>query len=316
LNSLSDSKLGVLNVIATRGCPYKCTYCINHQLQKIYAGKGKYVRFRTVDNVIQEIIEAIPKYTYLRYIELLDDTFCMDKTWVKEFCEKYKKQVSMPFRVNTRINFLDKEVVTWLKTAGCERVAVGIESGNAKLREDILDRHMTNEEIIKVIRLCRQKGLEVTTYNMVGIPFENISNVLETVKVNAYANPNAMHVSIFQPYPNTKLYDICLENGFIKDKRIKTFFSGTVLKQNSISESEVNFSYKYFGIFARLYYLFGFFPLNKLLDKIFLNKRLHKFLLEIHPLAFVIVFPIKGVYRNLLKIFPNFMRLLKNKVLK
>jgi len=313
---LSDFKLGVLNVIATRGCPFQCTYCINHQLQKIYAGKGKYVRFRNVDEVIKEVKEVYKKYPSLKYVELLDDTFCIDKNWVKEFTNKYEKEINLPFRANTHLSLLDEDKIKWLKRAGCERVAVGIESGNPKIRSKILNRHMGNKEIIEKIKMCKKVGLEVTTYNMVGLPFETIKNVLETVKLNADSGSTEMHVSIFQPYPNTELYNICKKNNLIKNKDVKTFFSGTVVRQKSISETEVNFTYKYFGIFARLYSLFRFYPINKALDKLFLSKSLHSSLIKIHPLIFTLVFPMKGTYRALLKRFPKTIRALKNKLVR
>lgn len=312
--NLSDTKLGVLNVIATRGCPYQCTYCVNHQLQKIYARKGRYIRFRSVDNIIKEISETYSKYPSLKYVELLDDTFCLDKDWVKTFCQEYERQIPIPFRANTRINLLNEDIINSLKKARCERVAVGIESGNPQIRKDLLKRFMSNEEIIKIIRLCRKAGIEVTTYNMIGIPFETLDNVLETVKLNVAAGPSAMHISIFQPYPNTALYDLCVDNKLITGKEVKTFFEGTTLKQKSISENEITFAYKYFRIFVRLYRLFGFYPIDKLLDKTFKAKSLNDALIRLHPLIFTLVFPVRGIYRSALKIFPRTMRHLRTAI--
>lgn len=312
--SLTDSKLGVFEVISTRGCPYNCSYCCNHIYQRIYAGKGKYIRFRKIIKVIEEIKEGLKKFPNLKYVNLQDDAFCLDKNYVKEFCEKFKAEIGLKFQINTRVNLIDEDIVRYLSTGGCELIAIGVESGNPKIREEVLNRHMTNEQIYKCIQLCHKYNITVRTYNIVGLPFETIGNVLETIKLNAFSGADSYHVAIFQPYPNTKLYDICVDKGMIsKNTDFKGFFEGYSLKQKSISETEVLFSYKFFYIYVRMYKIFGkLFPLAKLLDYFFTNRFTYTVQNSLYPLTFFMTYPILSSYRIMLKLFPRMTRLAKD----
>ena len=315
--NLSGTKLGKLNVIATRGCPYQCGYCANHQLQNIYQGKGKYVRFRSVDKVIDEIRKVKEKYPEMNHLEFLDDCFCLNKAWLKEFLQKYKKEnINLPMIVNTRVDLLDEESLKELKEAGMRELCLGVETGNEGIRKNTLNKHISNEKIIETFKLCKKYGFETRCYVMIGIPFENMSNVLETVKFCAEIQPTYLHVSIFQPYPNTALYDICLNYGFItKDIDFKTYFDGvTVLNQKSISKDETVFAFTYLRIFVRLYEKFQNKHVRKVLDKLFASKRSPKVLMKLYPLAYALVFPVQAPYRLILKASPRTARFLKKNI--
>ncbi len=318
IRNIADGTMGLLSTIATRGCPFQCSYCCNHQYQRIYKGKGTYVRFRSPENVIEELEINKKKYPYLRYVELLDDTFLIKEEWVKEFCEKYKKRIAMPFRANVHVNFINENVLTFLKNAGCERLALGIESGNERIRQDVLNRHMTNDKILEAFRLCKKYEIEVISYNMVGIPFETLENTLETIKLNAKINPKSVHVSMCQPYPYTQLFDICKENNFIQDKTVSTFFGNSVINQPSISKEEILLAYKYFAPYVKIYSILMTFPiigrvLMKFLDYIYCKKSLHDFLIKIYPVFLFISCPMLSTYRIMLSRFPGFTRNLKKK---
>ena len=321
---LADAKLGMLTVLSGRGCPYTCTYCCNHQYKKIYANNGKYVRFRDPENVIQEIKSVKRDYPYLEFVNFLDDTFCLNKNWLRKFLPRYREEINMPFHGNSHVNVLSEDVVKLLKETGCEHLAIGIESGNERIRRRVLDRHMSNEQIINAFSLGRKYGIKFSSYNMVGVPFEKIENIMETVKLNAIVKSYKTHVSIFQPYPHTRLYEICKENKFLNNggKEVSTFFGNSVLKLPSISNEQILFAYKYFSIFLRLYgisyfVLQGSFSklMEKILDKLYLMP-LHSFYLRIYPVVFPIVFPTVFIKRLSLKIAPKFFRKLKKIILK
>ncbi|MBU1201203.1 MAG: B12-binding domain-containing radical SAM protein [Nanoarchaeota archaeon] len=314
--NLSDTKMGVFNVLATRGCPYNCTYCCNHVYQKIYKNKGKYVRFRKPEFVIQEIKEGLKKYPYLKYVNLEDDAFCLDKKFVKEFSKEFKKKIGKPFNANTRVNLINDEVAKNLSKGGCIHVAVGIESGNQQIREKILKRFMTNEQIHNAIKTCHKYGITVGTYNIIGLPQESIKNVLETIKLNVKSKADSMHVSIFQPYPNTELYNYCIKNKMIKNSKVSTFFGEYLLKNNTITKEEVTFAYKYFYIYAKVYKTIGKLKIiEKTLDKTFTAKKTHKLQLAIYPIMFFITNPMIAIYRIMMNISPKATRKIKYLIL-
>jgi len=288
-DNMWDGDVRVIQVLTGRGCPYDCGYCCNHQYRALYKG-SKYVRFRSPEKVIEEIMEAKKVYKNARFVNFLDDTFCLRKEWLEKFLPLYKKEINLPFHAHTRVEVLDDEVAKLLKDAQLEHISVGIESGNEELRERVLNRKMTNQQIAKAFELGRKYGINMSGYNMVGLPFENIKQVLETIKLNAKVRPHQMNVAIFQPYPHTKLYQLCKENNLLTEKEITSYFGNSVLTQKSISNNEVDFTYFYFKPFVQLYkwaYKLGGKTgvlLEKIIDAIYFQKNLYPFYLSLRPL--------------------------------
>lgn len=81
--------------IAARGCPFKCSYCFNESLQALYANKGKYMRYRSIQNVIEEIKIVRKKYA-MKTVYMLDDTFILNTHWLYGFLLHYKKEINLP----------------------------------------------------------------------------------------------------------------------------------------------------------------------------------------------------------------------------
>jgi radical SAM superfamily enzyme YgiQ (UPF0313 family) len=314
-------KIESLEVLTTRGCQYNCSYCCNHQYRKLYKNSLKYVRTRTVDNIIKEIKERKEKFPELNHVVLLDDTFGMDKKFGLEFCKKIKQEINMPWRTNTHAQVLDEEMIIAMKDSGCRRISIGIESGDLELRKSVLNRKLSDESIIKACELCNEHGIEVMTYNMVGIPFETREKALKTIKLNTKTktNPRLIHMSILQPYPKTKIYDICVENGFIKKEQVPdSYFSESIVDQPSMSKNEAIFVFEYFYIFLKIYQFIDRLPraiknnFDIYVDTIFLKAN-PKYMLKLKNPINVVVFPIQTIKKFLLTYFPNISRKIKNK---
>lgn len=314
-------KIKALEILATRGCSFNCTYCCNHQYRKLY-GASNYVRYRSVDNIIQEIkwrLEQVPDFNH---IVMLDDTFGQKKDLLLEFCSRMKSEIGLPWRTNTHANVLDEETILAMKNSGCRKISIGIESGDSELRKSILNRKLDDKTIIKAADMCHRHGIEVMTYNMVGIPFENRSKALKTIKLNAKAKipPNLIHMSILQPYPNTKIYDICVKNGFIQRNEIPdSYFSATILNQPSMDKTEVIFIFEYFYAFLKLYLFTGRLPVilrslaEMMIDKTFIHCS-PQFMLHIKSPILGVLFPIKTIKQVSLRYFPNIARAVKNMI--
>ena len=202
--------------MCSRGCPYSCTYCCNSGLRGLQ--EGKYVRFRSIENVLAEIKEVISSYD-VKSIYLNDDVFTENREYVSNFCSRYKEEVGYPFELNTRVEHLTPEMLQSLKDAGCYRVAMGIEQGDEKFRREILNRRMSNEKIEKAFELTKKAGIRTKSFNIVGFPFETYGIHMETVKINRKVQPSSLVVYVFEPYPGTPLYDMCIKNHFIEEDR-------------------------------------------------------------------------------------------------
>jgi radical SAM superfamily enzyme YgiQ (UPF0313 family) len=255
---LIDAQLNRHVFMAARGCPYNCSYCCNHSIRKIYEDK-KYARFRSVNNLIDEIKQVINNQP-ARLIAFHDDLFTMDERWLFEFARKYEHNIRLPFICNSRVGILDEERIIALKKAGCIQIELGVESGNPEIRKNILNRDMSDKDIIQTFDLCRRYEIKTLVYNMVGIPFETINNILETIKLNARLRPDDIQVSIFYPYPQTRLYDICKNNNMLTSQTKGSYFEGSILFQPQITKEEILFAFRNFDFLVKLFIIVYKFP--------------------------------------------------------
>lgn len=232
---------GTASFVTTRGCPFSCTYCINHVLQKLYSRNGKYVRYRSIESVIAEIKQVLKKYgEKVKSLEFYDDTFTLDKERVKRFCAIYKKEIGMPFVINARAETVSEEMLRQLKKAGCVRISIGVESGDEKIRRNVLNRHMSNDQIINAFNWARKAGIKTYSFNMVGIPFETHDSIKKTIELNQKIKPDFIGVSIFNAYKGTELYNTCKKNKWlIKDEPAESYFRSTNVAHPNFSQKEL-----------------------------------------------------------------------------
>ncbi|MDD5472798.1 MAG: radical SAM protein [Candidatus Methanoperedens sp.] len=215
----NDGRINSIHFMAGRGCPFDCFYCNNSNLTKMYKGKGKYVRMHSVDYVIEEIKSVLKTYGSKSdspiKISFVDDTFTLYKKWLTEFCVRYSSEIGLPFACLTRADTVNEEILLLLKKSGCVDVSMAIETGNIHLRNKMLNRYQTDEQIINAYKTAKKIGLKTVSYNLIGIPFETKETIKETIEINKKANPDIVSASILQPYEGLPIYKICKENGFL-----------------------------------------------------------------------------------------------------
>jgi radical SAM superfamily enzyme YgiQ (UPF0313 family) len=202
-------------VMTGRGCPYGCTYCYNHLYQKLYAGKGKLIRRRSVDHVIREL--RLLKDEGYRFIRFMDDLFTLQPEWVREFADRYGSEIALPFTCLVRANFVDEAVIADLKRAGCYRIMMGIEAGNERLRNEVLKRRMSDENILEAARIIRASGIRLVTANILALPGGSLKDDWETIDLNIRARPNYSSAAILQAFPGTEIHETARAMGLIQD---------------------------------------------------------------------------------------------------
>ncbi|MEM7816499.1 MAG: radical SAM protein [Candidatus Aenigmatarchaeota archaeon] len=276
-----DSKLKRLVFMASRGCPFSCSYCSNLALKELYKNNQNWVRLKSVNRIIKEIKEALLLYPATKEIDFHDDIFGLNRDWLKDFCNVYKKEISLPYICNSRFEFLlDKVVLKLLKESGCVGIKVGLESGDDFIRKKILKRNQDKELILKVSKLAKEFDLPLYTFNMIGLPYENLKSSLETVKLNALISPLQIQVSIFYPYPNTYLGKLCKEENLITNKILPSYGEpDSVLKLKDYPLPKLISAFRDFKDFVRLYSLVFKFPkilknfFEKILDYFWFNSK-------------------------------------------
>jgi len=235
-----EKKRGWVNILAGRGCPYQCNYCVNHFLTKLNKGKCT-LRLRPVEHVLAEIAE-IEKNHEIKMLNFNDDTFTINKEWILKFCEEYPKRFRYFFACNARATNFDEELALALKKAGCAEIKIGLESGSKRIREEVLNRYMTNEQIERAFNAAKKAGIRTWSFNMVGMPTETKEELLETIKLNAKIRPYILRCSILFPYKGTNLYEKCVKNGILdegKQFKYASYFEGTILKLEHLSEADI-----------------------------------------------------------------------------
>lgn len=282
--------------MASRGCPHNCTYCCNQLIRNIYGNEGKPIRFKSVDYFIAEIKQGLKDYPFIKRIIFDDDILFLNRKWSEEFAEKYSREVHLPFMCNARADVTDQRLVDLLQKAGCYYVRFGLESGNEEIRYKILNRRMKNEQIEKAFSMCKKAGFTTFSYNIVGFPHETPSAILDTIKLNASIDVDVTHVTIFQPYPGTRLYERCREENLLEAKDLALdFCSPSILKLKTVSSSQVKMFRNYFRLFMGYYQLLEKLPggISRVLVK--LSDSVLSFRVTSHVLNFIYA-PLFQVY--------------------
>lgn len=285
------------SILLGRGCPYNCTYCCNHALRKL--SKGQYIRLRSADNILDEIRELTIRFQGVENIYMEVETITIKIDWAIELCSKLKifnsaRERPLSFSVNFRVNPYRPnnrlgELFAALKDSNFHFIDIGLESGNEKIRREVLKRNYSNDDFIKTVELAREYGLRVSFYNLIGIPGETLDDFKETVNLNRKLLPDWHALSIFYPYPGTDLHRLCKEKGLLKEafhdtemERCKATLDLPGFSKKQIQKEFIWFDYNVYK---------GQKPFYKLIAKVAANKlnssyRLYKFYALLNQLAF------------------------------
>lgn len=247
------------SVLLGRGCPYQCTYCCNHAIRKL--ASGKYVRFRSPENIVAEIKEIANKYPDIRTITLEIETIGANKQWAAALCEKLEEfngsRVNpVGFEVNLRVT--RNADLEWLfialKKSNFTSVTIGVESGSERVRRDILNRDYSNQDIINCVKLARKYEIAIIFQNMIGLPGETLEDFKQTIEINRLCLPDWIYLSIFFPYPGTDLHSLCKSKGFIAgkmDTEMERFKATIDYSEFSRKDIQKHFIWFYFNIYYR-----------------------------------------------------------------
>ena len=224
-------------IYATRGCPYACTYCCNSKYLNLY-GK-QYLRNRPIDQVIKEIADLKQKY-HQKWFYFGDEMILFDKEYAINLFHAFKKEIDVPYGFMARVEYLSEDVVKAASETGCVYVAIGVECGDESFRKKSLKRNMSNKTILDAVNLLKKYNIYVTTFNMIGYPFENDEELTKsTIEFNQQLKPDNVQVTILYPFPGTELYEKCLNENLFDPQKLKLYsdyYEESVLKGVSLKE--------------------------------------------------------------------------------
>ncbi|OGS20717.1 MAG: hypothetical protein A2252_02045 [Elusimicrobia bacterium RIFOXYA2_FULL_39_19] len=259
------------NLASTRGCPFGCTYCCNNALRSIYKEKGKYLRKRSVENVIRELEQNVSKETELVFFR--DEVFPYNTQWLQEFADKYPKRVGKPFKLFIHPRMCTPENSRLLRKAGCIYVSVGIQSGNEETRRKYLKRVDTNEQIAAAIKNLKDNNIKVNIDQIAGVPGEGEAELLATAKFYNEIRPNVVTYFWMTLYPNTEIVTTYRELNLITDQDIDKINHGIL--QSDFLGGSVKFNVKSFSQFRTFLCYLPLVP--KWLYALFIKWKLYRF---------------------------------------
>ncbi|HOK40836.1 MAG TPA: radical SAM protein [bacterium] len=300
--------------ITSRGCPYKCSYCFNTKNAELYKKQWNRIRYRTPENVIKEIEEVL-SYKEIKYIEFHDDILGLDKKWLSEFSELYRKKINIPFKCNIIPSFVNEEYVEKLVNANVNIVILGIQCYNEKLRKELLNRPITNKQIINAIKILKKYKVKIITQSMLGLPETDFNDDYKTLLFNISLKIDYAWSSIFQPYPSTKIADYLIQkkiwDGDI-NKIPANFYHQSVLNFDKKRKEKIYILQPFFALTAK-------FPVFLIILKILLKLPYVKFYKFAHFFFQTFVYKyflyrIKYNYFDLFKILPFYLQMTINRV--
>ncbi len=200
-------------VITSRGCPYKCVFCSFPQT--IYSNK---YRKQSPERVLAEAKYLRDKFG-VRGIRYDDDTFDIDKSRVLEICKLFRKEnLGMQWIIQTRPALMTYEIAKELKSAGCDMVLFGVESGDDEVLKAI-NKGTTTEEIRRGVNNAHKAGLDILNCVMLGFYWDTKVTIQKTIDFAFELNAEFTQFSTPIPLPGTEYYRLLSELGYISSKQ-------------------------------------------------------------------------------------------------
>lgn len=212
-----DMNLGQYMISASRGCPFKCSYCCESAYKDIFDHKIAKVRIRSVEHLFKELQFVKERFPNLKIVAFVDEIFHFPEEWMKKFIKRYKDEVGIYFSVMTHPTLISEEWIESLLKIGVEfNVNVGLQSGSKRVRKEIFNRHTSSKVLDQVIcvlnRYSFRKVVDIISDN----PFETPEEFRETVlMILRLRRPFLMPVYPLMFFPGLQLTRKALESGYI-----------------------------------------------------------------------------------------------------
>ena len=212
-NQHRENKMPIADISTSRGCPNNCTFCA---VKNIW---GRSWRFRTAKNVLEEIDILVKKYG-IKHINIIDDNFNVSKDRIIKICKGIIERdynITLSDTSGIYLPTLDEEVLIWLKRAGLNDIRISIESGSDRVLHNIIKKNIDLSKVKNIVDICKKLNIHTEGCFMFGVPGEKIEDMEETLSFAKRCGFERIVRFIFQPFPNTELHQVCIENNYLTD---------------------------------------------------------------------------------------------------
>jgi len=201
-NSVFNDKLvepGVFatTIITSRGCSFNCAFC---SCPTIW---GRAVRFRSSNNIIDELRQVIDVYG-VKEFRFHDDTLGVNRERVDDLCKKLEP-LGIRWRANSRVDIMDYEMIKAMKRGGCVEIDFGIESISQQVM-DVNNKGVTLDHIYKALEYVKKAGMSVRLFFIIGLPGEEENFADRIIEFCRKTGPDAIDIATFVPFPGSDIY--------------------------------------------------------------------------------------------------------------
>jgi anaerobic magnesium-protoporphyrin IX monomethyl ester cyclase len=189
-----------LNVASSRGCPFRCNWCA----KPIY---GSRYRVRSAGALAAELLE-MKRTSRPDHLWFCDDIFALSPAWTFRFADEVRGlDASIPFKMQSRCDLMTRDTVAALRSAGCEEVWMGAESGSQRVL-DAMDKDLYVQEVYEARSNLRRNGIRACFFLQFGYPGEEWGDIEATIRMVRETRPDNVGISVSYPLPGTRFHQI------------------------------------------------------------------------------------------------------------
>jgi radical SAM superfamily enzyme YgiQ (UPF0313 family) len=212
-------RLPIANIITSRGCPGRCTFCQTKQIL------GRTFRYRSAKNIIAEIDILVNRFN-VKEIHIMDDVFTLNKNRILELCQMIKsRNYDLSFQIanGLRADMVDEEVLKALKSIGLLNVGFGVETGSEVIMRKIKKEEITKEKVRHAYRIAKKIGFETWAFFILGLPGETELTIKETIDFAKELDPDFAKFLILKPFPGSEVFEELNSKGLIFDHSYENY---------------------------------------------------------------------------------------------
>lgn len=214
-NAFSDngtSENVYLSIHTTRGCPFNCIFCAVNKLH------GKQMRYMSSKYTLDNIKFMAEKYG-LTHLTFEDDQFLIDKKRAKEILQGiYELETKVEVCISAvTVSFVDEELVALMKKIGIDKLNLAVEHGSEYVLKQIIEKPFTMKQLRRAVKALKKYDISPSFLIVTGLPGEREEDRVETVRLIKELGIDWTIFHTATPFKGSRLYDICIENGYIEE---------------------------------------------------------------------------------------------------
>jgi radical SAM superfamily enzyme YgiQ (UPF0313 family) len=195
-------------IVTSRGCPAGCKFCIKH------VSYQHSTRVRSPELIMEELWQL--KKLGINNVHMYADLFTVNRAQVMELCERMiQEKINMRWMCNSRVDFVDEEMLTLMGKAGCWMISWGLESGNEQVLKNA-HKGITLDKVQRALRWSRKAGIMNWGNFIIGLPGETETSIRETIDFSKKLPLDIALFHVAAPYPGTPFFFEVVKNGWFR----------------------------------------------------------------------------------------------------